>query len=533
MEVTKTRALVQERLSISRRNDGSPPHDEKLEKATLGSIFLRGEIFSEVAKIVGPGDFFTPAARETFRAMIQLASDGKPPGDHLQVIAKLAESKVFQGKGDVAGYIAEVAQAVPTAAHATDYAVIIKGLANRRSASTVLGDLFEKSHDGVATGDLIAQAQIELDELGRAARGEPAIDLGEKTAAELIETAKPIPYLIPGVLPAGQPAILAGPFKTLKTSIALDLAVGLASGTTVLGHFDVPRAASVGFISGESGEATLANTIERICRARDVMPEDLDRLLVSTKIPNLARADHVDALGWFIRQHELELLIVDPAYLAMASIGDDAGNVFKMGAVLGRVSRLIEETGCGFLLVHHSRRGTGDGLPKLSDVSWSGFSEWCRSWLLVNARGEWDADVGKHRLWLACGGSAGHGSSWAADVTEGHQDDPGGRHWEVRISSATEANKAAKKRATQVREADRETAKLEKIEEAREAILGALRTAPDHRDTKTRLQERSGHKGETFALALAQALQLGQIEPVDLVRQNGQTYPGFRRVWRD
>jgi len=533
MEVTKTRALVQERKSISRHFDGTPPHDERLEKATLGAIFLRGEIFSEVAKIVGPGDFFTPAAQETFRAMIQLASAGKSPGDHLLVIGQLAESKIFQGKGDAAAYVAEVAQAVPTAAHAVDYATIIKGLAQRRRTSTILGDLFAKSHDGVAAGDLIAEAQIELDELGRAARGEPAIDLETKTAAELIETAKPVRYLVSGLVPEAQPGLLAGPFKSLKTSIGLDLAVSLATATPALGHFNVPRAASVGFFSGESGEAALANTIERICRSRDLVPGDLDRLLLSTKIPNLARADHVDALGWTIRENELELAVIDPAYLALAEAADDASNLFKMGGLLGRISDLVTETGCAVILVHHARGGVGHGQPKLSDVSWAGFREWARSWLLVNARGDWNPDTGSHRLWLSAGGSAGHSGLWAVDVCEGRQSDPGGRQWTPAVHSATEAIETEKKQSTKLKIFQTEAAKLEKIEAAREAILDALRTAPDHQDTKSGLQNRSGFKRQAFDLALAELLQAGLVEPVELTKKNGRSYPGFRRIWRD
>jgi hypothetical protein len=49
-------------------------------------------------------------------------------------------------------------------------------------------------------------------------------------------------YLIPGILVAGQPGGIFGAFKTLKTSLAADLLISLASGTPFLGEFPVAQA---------------------------------------------------------------------------------------------------------------------------------------------------------------------------------------------------------------------------------------------------------------------------------------------------
>src|SRR6516164_11082089 len=63
----------------------------------------------------------------------------------------------------------------------------------------------------------------------------------------------PREWLVEQILVGGQPGVIGGPKKGMKTSIALDLAVSLASGTPFLGVFAVPMRMRVGVISGESG----------------------------------------------------------------------------------------------------------------------------------------------------------------------------------------------------------------------------------------------------------------------------------------
>src|SRR4051812_7484680 len=80
----------------------------------------------------------------------------------------------------------------------------------------------------------------------------------------------PRDWLVQGILMRGQPAVLGGPQKTLKTSLAVDMAVSLGSGRPFLGQFPVPEARRVAVISGESGEAALQDIALRVAKGRKV-----------------------------------------------------------------------------------------------------------------------------------------------------------------------------------------------------------------------------------------------------------------------
>ena len=345
------------------------------------------------------------------------------------------------------------------------------------------------------------------------------------TCAELMKAEFDIRFLVDGILVAGQPCILAGPKKTLKTSVSIDLAVSLAFGGYFLGEFKAPEAVRVGIMTGESGLATIQETVQRICIAAGLDPQTLISLIITDRIPQLESHDHLEALQSFIQQYQLEVLIVDPLYLAMS--GADAGNVFAQGRLLRRISELAQAEGVTLILCHHAKKNRAEpyAQPELDDIAWAGFSEFARQWLLLGRREQYQPGSGQHRLWLSAGGSAGHGGLWGLDVSEGGYQNEGGRVWETEVLSDAEIRSANKEQR------ERQKADTERLihQDRCKKVWNYLCTQPDG-DTQNGISEKAKINKKNLEPVLDNLLEQGNVETCKVKRGNGAEYDGYRVV---
>ena len=261
------------------------------------------------------------------------------------------------------------------------------------------------------------------------------------SSAELAAAQYTLEYLVDNILVRGQPGIMAGPRKTLKTSLLIDLALSLAEGGLFVGRFKVLTPVRVGIMSGESGAATIQETALRIAAAKGRSLTEYENVIWCFEVPQLGHTLHMAALEDFIVEHRLDVLILDPTYLMMLGLGEGASNLFIVGRFLKSLSALTQNTGCTPLLCHHLRKTRVEPYepPELDDIAWAGFQEFVRQWILVGRRKKYlPVDEGYHRLWLNIGGSAGHGGLWGLDVDEGTRQQPTGRRWEVTVLTAQE-----------------------------------------------------------------------------------------------
>lgn len=291
-------------------------------------------------------------------------------------------------------------------------------------------------------------------------------------------------WLVENVLVKGQPAVLGGAQKTLKTSISIDLAVSLATGTPFLGKFAVGKVWKVLMLSAESGGATLRTTLQRVCTSKDIADHRLPSLHWGFHVPSLSNTVQLKQLEDFIRRYQIDVVVIDPLYLCLCDQKQSAqaGNMFSMGPLLAALAKACQISGATPVVIHHTRKqATGKAVwtkfdpPELEDLAFSGVQQFFRQWLLIGRREPYDSETGKHALWFTYGGSAGQSDTWALDVSEGRMDGQfGNRRWKVRLRTRlqlTEETKMAKaqKQAEQQRQ---------NIDDAVKEVTRLLQEAP-------------------------------------------------------
>lgn len=349
------------------------------------------------------------------------------------------------------------------------------------------------------------------------------------TSRELATTTYNLEYLVEGVLVRGQPTVIAGPKKTLKTNISIDLALALGQGGLFLGRFNVPAAVKVGVMSGESGAATIQETARRIAWAKNWALEYFEGVVWSFDVPQLNIPTHIAALRRFILDHELEVLILDPTYLMMLGLGQDAGNLFVVGSYLKSIGDLAQETGCTPILCHHLKKSINEPFEpaELENIAWAGFQEFVRQWILLNRRVRYDPDQGgHHELWMSVGGSAGHSGLWGLNIDEGTRQEDGGRHWEVEVISAAGAYAQRAEVADERTEERKQHQQQTRDEKQREAILNALRLYPDG-ETPRVIREMAALSGAVATRHLSMLIAEGLVEEC-LVKKHTREERGVR-----
>jgi hypothetical protein len=322
-------------------------------------------------------------------------------------------------------------------------------------------------------------------------------------------------WLVKKAIVEKQVGVIGGPQKVLKTSLAIDLAVSLASATPWLGEFVCPTRKRVVILSGESGPWALQATARRICAARGVGLADLgDLLRWQFTLPQLALLEQLYELRAGLERDHVEVAIVDPLYLALLAGSDGlrAENLYETGPLLLRVAQACLEVGTTPILLHHCTKPSARKLEPLdlTDLAFSGIAEFARQWVLISRREAYDADTGTHRLWLSVGGSVGHGGLWSVEVEEGQlAEDFTGRKWQVTVTTAGDARKEERDTREQVKAKRKE---VDAEVDAQKVLHAHGINDPDNRGlTYTRLRDSTGLSGPRFGSAVTRLKDKGDI----------------------
>jgi replicative DNA helicase len=107
-----------------------PPHNLEAEEAVLGAILTAGRLLTDVAAVLEEADFYRPAHRTIWRAILRL-TDRDQPTDPVTVLGELDHSGELADVGG-APFLHTLLGAVPTVANAGPYAQLVADTARRR-----------------------------------------------------------------------------------------------------------------------------------------------------------------------------------------------------------------------------------------------------------------------------------------------------------------------------------------------------------------------------------------------------------------
>ena len=127
-----------------------PPQNLDAERGVLGSILLMNEAIDEVGESLKTEHFYSDAHQKMYSAIHRLYENGIRGIDAITLAEELVRRGDFESIGG-AGYLAQILEAVPHAAHVRYYATIVRDKWMQRSliyaCTEILSESYESSDD--------------------------------------------------------------------------------------------------------------------------------------------------------------------------------------------------------------------------------------------------------------------------------------------------------------------------------------------------------------------------------------------------
>lgn len=165
-----------------------PPNNKEAEQSVLGAILIDKESLIKVVDILDPKDFYVPAHEKIYATILELFEKHQPI-DILSLTSRLKEKGYFQDVGG-SGYLADLTNQVPTAAHIENYAKIVKEKHILRELITTATQIAEDSFDPEnEVEDLLDQIEQKIISISQRSISQNFIHIKDelKSAYERIE----------------------------------------------------------------------------------------------------------------------------------------------------------------------------------------------------------------------------------------------------------------------------------------------------------------------------------------------------------
>ena len=377
-----------------------PPHHLEAERSVLGAMLQSAETVMLAQETLTTDDFYDPAHREIFDAMMNLSNHARPV-DLVTLDEELTRRGSLDGVGGL-DYLISLSQFVPTTANAGAYIRIIDEKSTLRKLIAASQDISQASYAAEEeTVDILAEAEKKIYDITMRKGGEmlqPVSSVVLNTYARIEELAKthgavqgvPTGYpdldrVLTGMHP-GEFILIAARPSMGKTSIGLNIIENAAiryNAKCAVFSLEMPAEQLVMRMLCSEAKVDMQSV-----RRGTLANEDWERL-TDAMVPISRAQIYIDATSGIsvpeVRskarrlqmEHGLDLILID--YLSlMSATGRNNSRQEEVSSISRALKALAQELKVPVLVLQQlSRANTGrsDHRPVLSDIRDSGAIE--------------------------------------------------------------------------------------------------------------------------------------------------------------
>lgn len=404
-----------------------PPHSQEAEISVLGALLLDKNAIVNIAEFLHAEHFYDDRHSWIYESMVELY-ESREPIDVLTVANRLKRKKKLKEVGG-SGYLAQLVNQVPTAAHIEHYGKIVKDAATKRALMKAAAKLVELSlDDSLPAEALLDEAESEVFSLTQKHIAK-AFTPVRATLAESFDKLDEL-HKNPGGLrgvPSGYKSLddaLAGFQKSNLIILAARPGVGkTAFALGIAQHISVQLGRPVGIFSLEMSKEELVDRLlvsqanidawrlktgklseDDFTKLSDAMGELAEAPLFIDDTPALSILEMRTKARRLQVEHGLDLLVVDYLQLAQGRTKDNrVQEVSEISQGLKNLARELKIPIIALSQLNRSVEQRGSKRPQLADLRESGAIEQDADVVMFLYREDDDnledhkLDIAKHR----------------------------------------------------------------------------------------------------------------------------------------
>lgn len=402
------------------------PHNAEAEKAVLGAVFRKAEVFDEISSRLNCDDFYLPVNREIFVVMSMLARDGEII-DEVTIVNKLDLSGRLKNAGGVT-YITDLRDSVPILSSLPKYIDIVRDLAKRRRLIAEAKQAIEDAYTDEPTDVIISRlsdkchALLFEDEESEMQRIDNLTFEAyfELSAEDNDDRKKQNEIMRPGfvdlerIVPyfqAEQLNILAAYTSAGKTTLALNIGMNIAKkgGAVMLFSLEMPNIELAKRALSAESEVDLlqfdrldSKNWERLASTPKLLT-GVDFWVADIPLANIAGLS-AQAKKLKSKIGRLDLIIIDYLQLLVPENQSRNRTTNDEVAELSRGLKLLaKKLKVPILALSQLNRGSqkhNDGIPKLHDLRDSGAIEQDGDIIMILKREDRESSFGEAELFV-------------------------------------------------------------------------------------------------------------------------------------